>query len=38
MYLTCGLGSVVAGEGEVDQVIGFACEAGIAIISALDDV
>jgi hypothetical protein len=38
MYLACGLGSILAGKGEVDQVIGLTCEAGMAIISALDDV
>jgi hypothetical protein len=38
MHLARGLGSVLAGEGEVDQVIGLANEAGVSIIAALDDV
>jgi hypothetical protein len=38
MHMACGLGGVLAGKGEIDQVIGLAGEAGIAIIPALDDV
>jgi hypothetical protein len=36
--VTCGLGSVLAGKGQIDQVVGLASEAGIAIIPALNDV
>jgi hypothetical protein len=38
MHLACGLGGVLPGKGEIDEVIGLASEAGSAIIPALDDV
>jgi hypothetical protein len=38
MHLACGLDGILAGEREIDHVVGIACEAGASIVTALDDV
>jgi hypothetical protein len=38
MHLACGFVCVLTGQGQIDEIIGLACEAGASIVAALDDV